>query len=203
MLGESFSGKNPSHFQMSPIVKSYIVGDSLLWSAWNLTTPIFAIFFINGIHNGNVQLAATGYSIYLVSRVVFELLTGPYLAKSTDRKKFIATCTGMVLISFAYLGFSVSTEIFQVFIFYALAGMGLGIASPAKNSLFSMHLDKNKESEEWSISDAISFVCMALATALGGLIAGQYGFKVLFYVAAIINMIGIIPYLPYVFKRDN
>lgn len=201
MLRESFLGHNPSHFNVNPVVKAYIIADSFLWSAWNLITPIFAVFFVDNINSGSIQLAATGYSIYLISRVVFELLTGPYLAKSSDRKKFISTALGMTLLSVAYLGFSISTEIFQVYIFYAVAGMGLGIATPAKNSLFSMHLDKNKETTEWGVSDAISFVCMALATALGGFIAGEFGFVILFYVAAIVNILGIIPYIPFLARK--
>ena len=61
-----------------------------------------------------------------------------------------------------------------------VAGAGLGIASPAKNSLFSIHLDKNKEAIEMGVTDAVVLVCMALAGALGGFIAITYGFKILF-----------------------
>ncbi len=201
MLRESFLGRNPSHFNLNPIVKSYIISDSFLWSAWNLITPIFAVFVVENIEGGNIQLAASGYSIYLLSRVVFEIITGPYLGKSTDRKKFATTILGMILMSASYIGFANASNVIHIFIFYAVAGAGLGIASPAKNSLFSMHLDKNKEATEWGISDAISFICMALATALGGFIAGELGFKILFYVAAVVNILGIIPYLQFLKKR--
>lgn len=201
MLKESFLGHNPSHFTVSPIIKAYIIADSFLWSAWNLIMPIFAVFIVNNINKSSIELAAAGYSIHLITRVIFELLSGSYLAKSTDRKKFIVTIFGMSILSVAYLGFSVSSEIFQVFVFYAVAGMALGIATPAKNALFSMHLDKNKESAEWGITDAVSFICMALATALGGFIAGEFGFKMLFYVAAIINILSIFPYISFINRK--
>lgn len=202
MLTGPFMGRGPTHFHVNSVVKSYIMGESFLWSAWNLITPIFAVFVVNNIKYGDIQLAASGYSIYLVSRVIFELLVGPYLSKSSDRKKFMTTIIGMLFLSVSYIGFSQSTQILQVFLFYATAGIGLGIATPAKNSLFSMHLDKNKEPAEWGIADGISFICMALATALGGFIAGQLGFKVLFYVAAVVNLVGVIPYLPFL-RRKN
>ncbi len=201
MIREIFLGKSSSNFHINSVVKSFIVSDSLLWSAWNLVAPIFAVFIVNDITGGSVQMAASAYSTYLISRVIFEVLTGRYLVRSSNKAKFITTILGMLVMSVAYIGFGVSSSIEQVFIFYALAGAGIGIASPAKNSLFSMNLDKNKEAAEWGLTDAVSFMCMAIATAVGGFIAEVFGFKTLFYAAAIVNIIGIIPFLLLVNKR--
>lgn len=198
MLKEQFLGKNPSHFQINPIVKSFIISETFLWSAWNFVTPIFAIFVVSNIQGGDVQIAASAFSVYLIARVFSELLSGRYLLKKTDRDKFVITIIGILFISLSYVGFAFSRTILFLFIFYAIAGIGLGIASPAKNSLFSTHLDKNKEPSEWGIYDAVTFIGMALATALGGFIAGQYGFQFLFFLASIINLLGIFPYLLYI-----
>lgn len=67
-----------------------------------------------------------------------------------------------------------------MFIAYAIAGVGLGIALPAKNSLFVLHLDKNKEATEWGIADTVCFICTAFAAILGGFIATDFGFDTLF-----------------------
>lgn len=96
-----------------------------------------------------------------------------------------------------------SDSVYQIFIFYGIIGIGLGIAAPAKNSLFAIHLDKNKEATEWSITDAVSFICMALATALGGFIATFYGFNILFVIACIINAIATIPYILLLFDNPK
>ena len=50
---------------------------------------------------------------------------------------------------------------------------------------------------EWGVSDATAFIAIAMAAALGGFIAGQYGFRVLFILSAIVNTISIIPYVLY------
>lgn len=202
MLREYFSGHNPSHFTVSPIVKAYIISESFLWSAWNFITPIFAVFATDHIQGGNVQIAASAFSTYLIARVMAELACGRYFAKSTDSKKAIISIVGISIMSFSYLGFAFSDSVLQLFVYYAVAGIGLGIASPAKNSLFSIHLDKNKETTEWSISDATSFISMALAAALGGFIAGVYGYRVLFIVAYIVNMLAIPPYI-FMIKRKQ
>ena len=200
MLKEKFLGRNPSHFTINPIVKTYIVAEAFLWSAWDFVMPIFGIFIVTNIAGASIQSAATGYSIYLVNRVIFEIISGRILKGSSDRKKFITTILGMACLSIAYIGFSFSQNLIAIFSFYSLLGLGLGIASPAKNSLFAIHLDKNKEATEWSLADAVAFICMALATSLGGFIATQYGFSALFLIAGIINLLGMIPYILYLFS---
>lgn len=198
MLKEQFLGRNPTHFQVNPVVKAFIISEAFLWSAYNFVIPIFAVFVLNDIRGGNVQIAASAYSFFLIVRVIFELITCKYLGKSNEFNKFTTTIAGILLISLGYLGFSFSDGIISLFIFFGIVGMGLGIASPIKNSLFATHLDKNKETTEWGIYDAVTFIGMASTAALGGFIASQYGFNFLFVIAAIVNFIGIIPYLLYI-----
>ena len=107
-----YAKKVCNHLRVSPIVKAYILADTLLWSAWSLTTPIFAIFVVTRISGGNIEVAATGYSIYLISRVIFELLSARYLSKKSDRAKFKITVTGMFCMSSAYMGFAFSHTVF-------------------------------------------------------------------------------------------
>lgn len=195
MLREVFAGRNPSHFKINKIVKAFIISETLLWSAWNFITPIFGIFVISNIQSGSIQTAASAYSAHLIARVIVEIFTGRFLKGSTDSDKLVLSILGMILISAAYIGLSISKTLDILFVFYIVSGVGFGIASPAKNSLFSMHLDKNKESTEWGLYDAVTFIGVALATALGGFIATEYGFGPLFLIASFVNLLAIIPYL--------
>ena len=193
MIREQFIGRNPSHFQVNPLVKSFIISEAFIWSALNFFVPIFAVFVTTKIAGGNIQLAASAYSVHLISRVVMELIICKKLTKTRDIDKLKITIAGLFLLSLSYIGFALT----PLFAFYSLTGIGLGIASPAKNSLFSTHLDKNKEPTEWGIYDAVVFFGMALATALGGFIASAYGFELLFILASVLNLIGILPYVLY------
>lgn len=195
MLKEKFLGRNPSHFHINAIIKAFIISEAFLWSAWNFVTPLFAIFVIQDIAKGTIEVAATSYSLYLVIRVIFELISGKILTKSNDRGKISMAIFGILCLSLAYVGFAFSASTFHIFLFYSVLGIGLGVASPAKNSLFSIHLDKNKETTEWSLADGVTFICMAMATAIGGFVATQYGFKILFILAGSINFLSIVPYL--------
>lgn len=188
---------------MNPVVKAFIVSEMFLWSSWNAIIPIFAIFAATKIPGGNTEVAASSFSTYLIVRVVFELISGRYLSKSTDMQKFIVTIVGIILMSAGYVGFAVTKDVFSVFVFYGVIGMGLGIASPAKNCLFSSHLDKDKEVTEWSMYDGFVFMGMAMAATIGGFVANRYGFAFLFYLVAATNLLSIIPYILYAEKKKQ
>lgn len=200
MLKEIFIGHRPSHFQVNAVVKAFIVSEMFLWSSWNFVIPVFPIFAANRIEGGNVALAASAYSTYLVMRLLADIISSRYLLRSSEFEQFIITIMGITLVSIAYLGFAVSFQIAHLFFYYALAGIGVGIGYPAKLSIFSTHLDKNKEALEWSMQDTVVIGGTALAASLGGFIVTEYGFQVLFILASIICILGILPYLLYLHK---
>jgi len=201
-LKEYLLGRLPSHFQVNQVVRAYIISESFVWAAWNFVIPILAVFVVDHVKGGSVQTAASAYSIYLITRVVFELISGKVLIKTNDRKKYILAVIGIVILSFSYLFFSISHSVSTLLIGYMIAGVGLGLSSPAKNALFSIHIEKNKEATDWSISDAVTFGCMALAATLGGFFETLYGFSVLFIIASVINLFGAIPFILFIYKKD-
>jgi MFS family permease len=196
-----FLGKTPSDFHMNAAVKAFIMSESFLWPAWNFMAPIMAIFAANSLPGGSIETAGFAYSIHLVVRVVFELISGKFLAGSHTRKKIYVIITGISIVSVAYLNLAFSTTISHFYLSMGIAGMGFGLISPAKNSMFSTHLDKDRESVEWGITDATVFISIALAASLGGLIASKYGFHVLFSLAAWVNTLAAFPYAIYLYKK--
>lgn len=177
------------------VIRSYIISESLLWSAWNAVFPLFAVFITTQISGGNIESAGIAYSIYLLFRVIFELTIGNFLHNATDRKKFAISVIGLSLMSIAYTGFVFAQSIWFIFVLYSLLGVGMGIASPAKNSLFSTHLDKRSSAGQWASYDAVTFLCMAISAAIGGLVVNKFGFQTLFIMAAILNLLSTIPYI--------
>ncbi|MBI4130223.1 MFS transporter [Candidatus Roizmanbacteria bacterium] len=205
MLRELFIGKAPSHFRMDEGVKALIISDTFLWSAWHFVTHIFAIFAVNEISGGSVGIAASAYSVHLIARVFSELASGRYLSGVTRQrrlKEFVIVVAGLLLLSVAYIGFATAQTVVVLFAGYIASGIGFGISAPARQTFFSLHLDKNKEEAEWGLRDAAVFGGMALSAALGGFVAQQYGFRVLFILSAIINFLSLIPYFLY-FKRER
>ncbi len=198
MIKEIFIGRPLKAFSINPLVKAFIVSETFLWTAWNSITPIFAIFAATKIKNSNIEIAASIFSVYLIARVIFELISGRFTQNATETKKFVVTIIGIACISISYIGLIFTINIGSLYLFSFITGIGFGIASPPKNSLFSTHLDKNEESVEWGIYDAITLIGQAFAALAGGFIANRYGFQLLFSIAAVLNLLAIIPYLLYI-----
>lgn len=179
---------------VNKLIRVFIVSETLLWSGWNLFFPIIALFVVSRIKGGNVEIAATAFSVYLIFRVFFELILSKYFSATTLRKKVWFVAGGQIILSFAYLGFIFSHTILHLFLMYGLLGAGLGLSSPSKLAIFSTHLDKNKESKEWSYSDATTLVGCAAAGVIGGYVAKEWGFDAVFVAASFVNFLSVLPY---------
>ncbi len=81
--------------------------------------------------------------------------------------------------------------------------MSFAISSPAKLSMFSLNMGRAQASRTWGMYHAIIYTGMGIATALGGVIADSFGFKTLFIIASIVNIIGIVPYWVYNSKHKD
>ena len=188
---------------LNPIVIAFIFSEAFFWSAWNFVTPILAVFVVNSLPNGNIRTAAFGFTLYLLVRVIAELFVSNYVKFPSDRKRMLADGTGMIILSLSYLLIAFYPSIITFYVFFTIAGISFGISSPAKYSMFSINLGRNQESRTWGTYDAITFTGMGIATALGGVIANQFGFSVLFVVASLVNLLGIVPYWYYNGKHKD
>lgn len=189
--------QNLSRLKINSVVKAIILAEMLVWSGWNFIMPIFSIY-VAKLPNGSVEKAASSFSVYLIVRVVFGLASGKYLTHKRTRHKLFLMVVGMTILSISYFGLAFVNDMQQIYFFYGLIGLALGIASPAKNALFSTSVNQKNASLTWSILDAGVFLSMAVAAVIAGSVVGKFGFRSLFFLAAFVNMTGIVPYMIYV-----
>lgn len=156
---------------------------------------MFGIFVANEVSGGSIEAASFCISLYMVCRVVGELIVGMRLNGASDRRKAQLSVVGIMFIALFHILFAFSNSVLMLYVLNSLIGLGFGVVSPAKYALFAEHLDKGKESSEWSIYDATTFGGMALSAAVGGVIAGQYGFGVLFVICGTLIFFSAIPYM--------
>lgn len=183
--------------KLNPIVIAFIFSEAFFWSAWYLITPIIAVYVVATIPGGNVSNAAFGYTLYLFVRVIMGLLVSNYMKFPSDKKRMYTDTAGMALLSFCYLLIAFVPSLLTFYIFFIVAGISFGISSPAKYSMFALNLSKGLASKTWGTYDAITLSGMGVATALGGTIANLWGFKLLFIISSVTNLLAIIPYWYY------
>lgn len=183
--------------KINPIVLAFIFSEAFFWSAWNLISPIIAVYVVSTLPNGSVQTAAFGFTLYLLVRVIVGLLVSNVISFPSDRKRMITDSTGMLILSCCYLLIAFIPSVLTFYTFFIIAGISFGISSPAKYPMFSLNLNRQQASKTWSTYDAITFTGMGIAIAFGGVIATKFGFKTLFIVSSVVNLIGILPYWIY------
>jgi len=177
-------------YNINIVIKILILSDFLIFAAYQLFTPIFAIFIAEKI-GGNLEVIGISMGIYLFSKAIFEMPVGIFIDKSKSEKDDLyASILGTMLVGLVYLSYIFITSINQLYILQGFLGLGSAIAYPGWYSIFTKHIDKGKEGFEWSLYDVLLGLGMAASAALGGFIASIYSFSTLFVLVAVITFLG-------------
>lgn len=182
--------RSVAHYKINPIIKILILSDFLIWSSYQLFTPIFAIFITDKI-GGDIESVGIAVAIYLIFKSVCEVPVGIFIDRSKSEKDdLLASILGSLITAMAYFSYVFIDSISQLYVLQAILGIGAAIAFPGWYSIFTKHIDKGKEAFEWSMYDVLLGVGMAAAAALGGFVAEVHGFNTLFILVALITFFG-------------
>jgi len=178
-------------------VKAFLISDSLLYSALNIVTVLFALFTTTKVKGGSIEAATYALSASYVVRVFTELMMSRHISPRSERGKVLTIVLGMLAISAGYLGFAFSHQVDPLYVWWIIAGFGWGLALPTKLAVVSLHINKEQSNEEWSMNDALNMSLIAVTTALTGYLVSHFGIRPLFVVAALLNLLGALPYALY------
>lgn len=193
--------RGPSHFlgaaknlDFNPVAKAFIISEAFFWSGWSVLMPLISVFALAEVSQATVQTITFAYSMYLILRVIGSIGCGLYLRKLIQQRKLAIIMMGILAMNIAYIGFINVATIGSIYIFYGIAGFFTGLITPLRSSLFSSHLDKNKEVIEWGALDVVILTTLSLASAISGLLISQMGYKGVFIFSAVLNCLSIFPY---------
>lgn len=173
------------------VIKILILSDFLIWSAQQLYAPIFAVFVTDQIAGGSLEVVGISSSIYFIVRSIVEAPIGMWIDRTKAEKDDLYTALwGTCLTALVMFGYPFITEVWQLYLAQVVLGIGAAIAFPGWYSIFTQHIDKNKEALEWSLYDVLLGLGMAGAAALGGFLATVYGFDALFTLSGVSTIIG-------------
>ncbi len=65
-------------------------------------------------------------------------------------------------------------------------------ANPGWYAIFTRHIDRTKESTEWTFENVGVGLASASAASLGGIAAKQFGFNNLFLIVGVLSVLGLI-----------
>jgi len=166
---------------MNKVIKFLIFSDVALTSGFGFVNPIFAIFLTEKIRGGNIEVAGYAAAIYWIVISLTVIIFGKYLDKNHGEKDdFWFIVIGNILAALAVLGYIFSYLPWHIYLLQITFSLGMSMNISAYAAVFTRHIDKGRESFDWSARAASIGIGTGIAGALGGIIANRFGFDILF-----------------------
>jgi hypothetical protein len=183
--------------RVNAFVRAFIVSDALLYSALNVVNILFAVYVTSKVPGGNVTVATTALIAGFVVRIIAELGFGRTSSSLSERGKIFVITAGMACMSLGYIGMPLVHNLIGLSAMWALNGLGWAIAYPAKLALVAKYIKPDQASQEWGATDALNMSLIVVTMALGTYIVTHFSYGLMFTLAAILNALGIMPYVAY------
>ncbi len=185
---------------INKIIKILIFSDILLLTGFGFFTPIFAIFIAQRFTAGNIidaaKIAGFSMGIYWALKSILQIPFGIYLDKTKgDKDDLWFIVIGNVFAALAVFGYIFSSLPWHIYLCQGVYVIGMAMNIPAWCAIFTRHIDKGKEAFEWSTNSTLIGIGTATSGALGGIIAAEFGFNVLFLGAGVFALIS--AFLPF------
>jgi len=185
---------------MNKIIKFLILSDVSLAIGFGFINPIFAIFLTERIEGGNIEVVGYAASIYWIIISLTVIPFGKYLDKNYGEKDdFWFIVIGNIFAALAVLGYIFSYLPWHIYILQIVFSLGMSMNISAYAAIFTRHIDKGRESFNWSTRASLIGIGAGVAGALGGIITSNFGFNFLFI--GIIVFVLISALIPFVIYR--
>ncbi len=188
-------------FSINKVIKFLILSDIALLSGLSFVTPIFAIFLTENIKGGNIEVVGFAAAIYWIVQSVVIIPFGQYLDKNHGEKDDLwFVIIGNLLAALVVFGYVFARLPWHIYFLQGIYALGMGMNIPGYAAIFTRHIDKDKEAFDWSVRAALVGIGAGLAGALGGIIAHNFGFNILFVGVGIFILLG--TFLPLLILRE-
>jgi MFS family permease len=177
--------------KINSVIRFLTLSDIFLLGAFGLIAPVFAVFVVDGINRGTLEVVGIAEGIYLVTRSIGQIPFAAAIDKIKGEKDdFWALLVGSIIFSVIPLFYIITTEPWQLYLIQFFYGLASAATYPSWYAIFTRHIDKNHEGVEWGVYQTLIDFSMAATASLGGFIAYNYGFTQLFVVVCVLSMIG-------------
>ncbi len=187
--------------KINSVIRFLTISDFLIISGFGLISPIFAIFIIDSIEGGSIEVVGIATMVYLLTKSLGQIPAAYLVDKiKGERDDFWAMILGSILYSFipvVYLFVSSPMELYIVQFFY---GLLVAFTFPSWYAIFTRHIDKDREGLEWGVYNTLIDLGAAAAAAMGGFLAAKFGFNYLFIIVAAISLVGSL-FLAFIYKN--
>ena len=168
----------------------------LSYFAEALYAPFYAVY-VEKIGGGVVD-AGIAWGIYMTVLGLMVFI----VARFVDRLKRHAWIlyTGFFfasLLSFSYL---IISSVLQLYVIQFLMGLVWAAVNPVWDTYYSLFISRKHAASDWSLFEGGSRLANGIAAILGGILISTLGFKGVFFLAGLLNLIAAV--LLFMFRRS-
>jgi MFS family permease len=145
--------------------------------AGSLLGPLYALY-VERLDAGILPVSIS-WATFLASATLFTY----FLSKMGDRfksKRFLLMA-GYIIRGICWFSMTLISNIEQLILIQLILGIGEALGSPAFDTLFAEHLDRNKHIMDYSDWKVVSNGVLVLGTIAGGIVVSKFGFSYLLF----------------------
>jgi len=179
------------------VIRFLIFSDFFLNTAWGFLGPVFAIFIVEKIALNNptegAKIAGFSALVYWITKSFLQIPVSNFFDKRIGEKDdYWFMIIGLFLSSLIPIGFLFSSLPWHIYLLQIIHGTALALFVPSWNAIFTRHIDKGKEASEWALNSTFLGIGTGIAGALGGIFVAFFGFKAVFILVFLFNLISAI-----------
>lgn len=167
-------------FYKNPALKVLLIADALVLTAAAMLTPIYAVF-VQEV-GGDLLDAGLTASALAFGSAIASLAAGRVADSLKNKKIFIII--GYAVTGAGFLLFTTIDSVWYLAAVQMMIGLARAFAEPAYDALYSTHLDKHKEAEDWGAWEAMSYAAAGLGALVGAAVVSATSFSTLFVIMA-------------------
>ncbi|KKW45176.1 MAG: hypothetical protein UY96_C0030G0005 [Parcubacteria group bacterium GW2011_GWB1_56_8] len=164
-------------FRVGRVVKYFILADLALLAGWGLVDPVFSVFIIGKVEGATLVSVGTAAAIYWFLKSILQLP----LAN--------ALILGLFIASLSAFGFAFVRSLWQLYFFQVFHSLGFALYAASWPAIFSRHLDRDRVSFDWALDSTAVGVSAGASGFLGGVIAQNFGFSVVFILGGLFTAV--------------
>ncbi len=178
-------------------IKFLVLYDFVVNFGFGLLAPIFAVFILQNIAGGSLEVIGTATACYWIARITSTVPLSRFMDKTDgERDEFYFAVVGtMITASIPLLYLTVSLP-WHIYVLQFIYGLANSMVVPGWRILFTDHIDKGKTGFEWSMDDIGVGLAVALSAYIGAIIAEKFGFTIIMLLVSLVGYIGILLLLP-------
>ncbi len=135
---------------MNRTMKLLLLSDIFVLTGFGLIQPILAIYINDGgVTGGTMLTAGMASALFILTKSLVQLPFGHYVDSQASKERWLIL--GTLLMAAVPIIYLSASSIYHVYLAELIYGLGSGLAYPTWLGLWSVNLDRGKESFQWSI----------------------------------------------------